>query len=58
MKRYVAMVIGIGALIGTITPPALYLVHRLDHQTMQHIMLGSCVAWFAAAPFWMKGTER
>lgn len=54
MKRNIAMLIGSCALIGTIAPPALFMIHQLSHQTMQQIMLAACLAWFVSAPFWMK----
>lgn len=56
MKRNIAMLVGISALIGTIAPPALFMIQQMSHQTMQQIMLAAGVAWFVAAPFWMKET--
>lgn len=56
MRRIIAMLVGISALIGTIVPPALFMTQQMSHSTMQQIMLAACVAWFVAAPFWMKET--
>ena len=59
-----AMWVGILALAGTIVPPALFMVQSiaggesgspsLSLDMVKATMLVSTVAWFAAAPFWMK----
>jgi len=62
--KTVAMWVGILALAGTIVPPAVFMVQSiaagssgspsLSLDTVKATMLVSTVAWFAAAPFWMK----
>ena len=52
-RRQVARLVGLAALAGTIAPAALFMAGGLDHLTMQRVMLGAAVAWFAAAPWWM-----
>jgi hypothetical protein len=50
-----ARIVGLLALAGTIVPPALFMMHWLESTAMmQGIMLCSAVAWFVAAPWWMK----
>jgi len=49
-----AKLIGLAALVGTILPPALFMLKALPLDTVKAIMLVSTVAWFVAAPFWMK----
>ncbi|MGA0039791.1 MAG: hypothetical protein ACO3NZ_08085 [Pirellulales bacterium] len=53
MKK-LAMVIGLASLAGTIVPPALFMMNKMPHTTMQQVMLVSAVAWFVTAPVWMK----
>lgn len=65
--KTVAMWVGILALAGTIVPPAVFMVQSiaagssgspsLSLDTVKATMLISTVAWFAAAPFWMKMEE-
>ncbi len=43
------------ALVGTILPSVLFLFKAIGEGPMKLIMLMAAVAWFAAAPFWMKG---
>jgi hypothetical protein len=43
------------ALVGTILPPVLFLFKMVNEGTMKLTMLIAAVAWFATAPFWMKG---
>lgn len=52
--KMLATACGLAALAGTIVPPALFLAQALPLETVKPIMLVSTVAWFAAAPFWMK----
>ncbi len=62
--KMAAMSVGLLALAGTIVPPAVFMIQSiaagpdgapaLTHGTMQSVMLASAIAWFAAAPFWMK----
>ena len=49
MKKTLYAVAGL-ALLGTITPPALYLLGAMDVQRMKVIMAIATVAWFASAP--------
>ena len=51
----VAKPIGLLSLVGTIVPPLLFMFHWLDFGPMKAIMFASCILWFVAAPFWMKG---
>jgi hypothetical protein len=52
--KMLARTCGLAALAGTIGPPALFLAKALPLEAVQQIMLVSTIAWFAAAPFWMK----
>lgn len=66
--KTIAMVVGILALAGTIVPAALFFVESLwgplfgaagaaptvSLTVVKTVMLGSAIAWFVAAPFWMK----
>jgi hypothetical protein len=62
--KMAAMTVGLLALAGTILPPAVFMLSSLaagpqgepslSLGTMQTIMLVSAIAWFAAAPSWMK----
>jgi hypothetical protein len=54
MIKAVARPIGYLALLGTIVPPLLFMFHKIELTPMQGIMLVSCIAWFVAAPLWMK----
>lgn len=49
-----ARFIGLAALAGTIVPPALFMLGYLPEPAMKAAMLAAAVAWFAAAPFWLK----
>lgn len=56
--------VGLLALAGTIVPPAVFMLQSiaagpgagpaLSLDAVKWIMLASTIAWFAAAPFWMK----
>ncbi|RLT16773.1 MAG: hypothetical protein DWI27_08045 [Planctomycetota bacterium] len=56
--------VGLLALAGTIVPPAVFMVQSiagepgatpaLSLDVVKTVMLVATVAWFAAAPFWMK----
>jgi hypothetical protein len=48
-----AKVVSFVALVGTIAPPVLFFIGRLDHDATKWWMLVATVAWFAATPFWM-----
>ena len=59
-----AAAVGILALAGTIVPPAVFMLQSvaggpeatpaLSLDVVKTVMLVATVAWFAAAPFWMK----
>lgn len=59
-----AMSVGLLALAGTIVPPAVYMLQSiaaassgqpaLSLDVVKATMLVSAIAWFVAAPFWMK----
>ena len=62
--KMAATFVGLLALAGTIVPPAVFMLQSiaagqgnapvLPLDTVKAIMLVSTLAWFAAAPFWMK----
>jgi len=62
--KMAATSVGLLALAGTIVPPAVFMLQSLaagqgaapalSLDMVQWIMLASTIAWFAAAPFWMK----
>jgi hypothetical protein len=62
--KMAATSVGLLALAGTIVPPAVFMLQSiaagqegtpgLSLDTVKAIMLVSTIAWFAAAPFWMK----
>jgi hypothetical protein len=52
--KSIAPLIGLLALVGTILPPILVLLNRIEPEPMKNIMLISCLAWFLTAPLWMK----
>ena len=62
--KMAATSVGLLALAGTIVPPAVFMLQSvaagagsapaLSLDTVKAIMLVSSVAWFVAAPFWMK----
>lgn len=62
--KSVAAIVGLLALAGTILPPAVFMLQSiaagpgggsaLSLDAVKGIMLASTIAWFAAAPFWMK----
>jgi hypothetical protein len=54
MIQNYARPIGYLALLGTIVPPLLFMFGAITIEPVKAIMLVSCIAWFAAAPFWMK----
>jgi hypothetical protein len=51
----IAKVLAPLALVATILPPVLFLFKVMGEGTMKLTMLIAAVAWFATAPFWMKG---
>lgn len=62
--KTVAMWVGLLSLAGTIVPPAVFMLQSIDARksgsavwsldVVKATMLVSAVAWFAAAPYWMK----
>ena len=46
--------IGLISLAGTILPSALFMFHAVPLESVKLTMLLSAIAWFVAAPFWMK----
>ena len=52
--KTLALCLGVLALIGTIAPPILNLLHLMEASTMKTTLLASCVLWFVTAPLWMK----
>jgi hypothetical protein len=46
------------ALVATIVPPVLFAFKLLGEGPMKAAMLVATIAWFAAAPFWLKGGEK
>jgi hypothetical protein len=53
MKR-VAQIISWLALAGTLLPPGLFFVDKLELASMQQWMLAAAIVWFLATPFWME----
>jgi hypothetical protein len=49
-----ARLVGLAALAATIVPPAMFMTGRMPEASMKAVMLVAAVAWFAAAPLWMK----
>ena len=52
--KAIALPLGALALLGTIVPPVLSMLHMMDPAPMKNIMLISCLVWFVTAPMWMK----
>ncbi len=52
--KSIALPVGLLALVGTIVPPVLFLLHRIEQDPMKNIMLASCLVWFVTALLWMK----
>ncbi|HNQ87331.1 MAG TPA: hypothetical protein PKM73_01705 [Verrucomicrobiota bacterium] len=53
--RTAAKILAPLALAATIALPALFLAGAIGEGPMKIAMLAAAVAWFATAPFWMKG---
>jgi NCS1 family nucleobase:cation symporter-1 len=51
---HIARAVGLLALAGTIVPPMLFMAAAVPLPTVKAVMLVAAVAWFAAAPWWMK----
>jgi hypothetical protein len=52
--RSIARIVSLAALAGTILPPILFLLGRMEHEAVKVAMLAGTLLWFASAPFWMK----
>ena len=50
-------IVAIAALAATIVPAVLFAFKLMSEEMMKGLMLAGTVAWFAAAPFWLKGGE-
>jgi len=48
-------IISVLSLAATLIAPLLFAFKMLGEDPMKAILLLSTVAWFSAAPFWMKG---
>jgi hypothetical protein len=54
MKRFIAQILSVLALVITIGAPSLFFYDQLGMATMQQWLLGATVLWFMAAPCWME----
>lgn len=52
--KSIAFPVGILALAGSIVPPVLFLLQKIEVDPMKNIMLISTFVWFITAPMWMK----
>jgi hypothetical protein len=52
--KTIALPLGLLALLGTIVPPILFMLHVIGPEPMKNVMLASCLVWFVTAPMWMK----
>ena len=57
MKAF-AKILGPLALAATIVPPLLFMLKAMSEGLMKATLLVAAVAWFVAAPFWLKGGEE
>ena len=53
-----AKILGPAALAATIIPPVLFMLKVIGEEPMKLVLLIATVAWFVAAPFWLKGAEE
>jgi hypothetical protein len=53
MSRLLLQLLSWAALAGSIVPPALYLVGRLELPAVKWAMLIATLVWFVATPLWM-----
>jgi hypothetical protein len=51
---HIARAVGLLALAATVVPPMLFMASAVPLPTVKAVMLVAAVAWFAAAPWWMK----
>ena len=49
-----AKAISIGSLLATIVSPVMFATKLMGEDIMKTIMLLAAVAWFIAAPFWLR----
>ena len=54
MIKSIARPVGYLSLLATIVPPMLYMFGVISLEPVKTILLVACIAWFVAAPFWMK----
>ena len=52
--KSLARFVGLAALAGTILPPVGFMLGGISLAAVKSTMLVAAVAWFVAAPFWMK----
>ena len=57
MKAF-AKILGPLALAATMVPPLLFMFKVMSEGPMKTTMLVAAVAWFIAAPFWLKGEQE
>ena len=55
--RNAAKIIALLALLATAVPPLLFAFGLLGETAMKAVLLAATIAWFGAAPFWLKGGE-
>ena len=53
-----ARLVSLVALVGTIVPPVLYFINRMDLDATKWWMLVATIAWFVATPIWMDRQEE
>lgn len=46
------------SLAATLIPPLLFVFKLMSLDSMKVVLLVATVAWFATAPFWLKGAEE
>jgi hypothetical protein len=50
----IAKTIGLLSLAATIVPAILFMFHIIGLAPVKYIMFFAAIAWFGAAPYWMK----
>lgn len=56
--KTVARLVSLAALAGTIAPPILFFIDRMDLDATKWWMLAATIAWFVATPIWMDRQEE
>jgi hypothetical protein len=56
--KSIARIVAPLSLAATIVPPLLFLLKVMPIEPMKITMLIAAIAWFATAPFWLKGAEE